>query len=76
MKSRFAPNTTRAGEIYTYLENNPEIDSYVIIDDEDTEWEYFDLELNLIKTSNNEGLKEESVAQIIEILNKQNIKTR
>lgn len=77
IKSRFDPITTRAGEIFTYLETNKEIQSFIIIDDEDSEWEYFDLDKNLIKTNyHDKGLKEEHIRQIIEILGKSNTKTR
>lgn len=77
IKSRFDPITTRAGEIFTYLETNSEIQSFIIIDDEDSEWEYFDLDKNLIKTNyDDKGLKEEHADTIIEMLEKANIKTR
>lgn len=75
IKSRFHPITTRAGEIYTWLEKNkPE--SFLIIDDEESEWEYFGLEKNLIETSNDNGITETDIEKAINILNNENIKTR
>lgn len=59
------------------METNKEVQSFIIIDDEDSEWEYFDLDKNLIKTNyHDKGLKEEHIRQIIEILGKSNTKTR
>jgi len=69
---KIIPETTRAGEIKVWLENNPNIETFIILDDEFfSYYEYFGYDKNLIKTSYyDEGLKEEHFQKAIKILNK------
>ncbi|MGM9878818.1 MAG: HAD domain-containing protein [Bacilli bacterium] len=68
---KFNPETTRAGEINLWLNNN-DVESFVILDDEKSEWEYFGYEQNVIETHYNEGLLENNVTKAIQILNNKN----
>lgn len=72
------PNTTRAGEIYTWLSSTHDIiDSFVILDDKNCSYDYFDYNYNFIKTDYFKGgLTEEHVWQAINILNKTRTKKR
>lgn len=75
INSRFHPLTTRAGEIYTWLKDK-EIESFLILDDDESEWEYFGLEKNLIETSKKYGITEKAIEKAINILNNEKTKTR
>lgn len=76
-KVRINPYTTRTGEIYKWLNNNENIESFVIIDDEEFEYENFGYQDNFIKTDYyNGGLQKEHVEKAKEILNYQKNKTR
>ena len=62
----------RAIEILSYLSSHPEIENYIILDDEDFSWKHFNLDSHWIDTSNedliwdlrNDGLKEEHIEYI------------
>lgn len=74
---KLEPNTTRAGEINTWLKNNKEVESFIILDDDDSYLEYFGYDQNLIKTSYYDGgLKEEHIEKAVEILNHKQRKIR
>ena len=71
---KFDPYTTRGGEINTYLNKHQEIDNFVIIDDDNLEYDYFNFENNFIQTDKKNGLTKEDVEKAINILN--NIKLK
>lgn len=60
--------TDRGDEIRDWLERHPEVESFVILDDDSDMCEF--TETNLVKTTNSRGLREEHVIKAIEILNK------
>ena len=65
----YDPKTTRAAEINSYIENHEEIESFLILDDENHEWEYFGFENNWIHTDPSKGaLQKHHIPQAIEIL--------
>lgn len=68
--------TNRAHAVKTWLDEHPEVKSFVIIDDEEAGWDYFNLDKNYIQTSYTGGLLPEHVTQAIEILNKTKVKKR
>ena len=73
----YDPKTTRAAEVYSYLKSNEEIESFLILDDENHEWEHFGLEHNWIQTnSHSGGLLKEHINQGVEILSNQIKKRR
>lgn len=55
-------------EINTYLENNPQITNYLIINSEDLDLSYKNKRHTLV--TNNNGLNEKDIDKAIEILNK------
>lgn len=65
-------------EILSYLSSHPEIENYIILDDEDFSWKHFNLDSHWIDTSNedlvwnlrNDGLKEEHIEYIKNNLDK------
>lgn len=76
-KVRINPYTTRTGEIYKWLNNNENIESFVIIDDEEFEYENFGYQDNFIKTDYyNGGLLKEHVEEAINMLNNPKVKKR
>ena len=61
----------------SYLENHEEIESFLILDDENHEWDYFGYEDNWIKTDpNNGGLLPVHVEEAINMLNNPKVKKR
>lgn len=63
--------TGRAAEIQKWISEH-EVDSFVILDDEDYDWANYGYENNWIRPTwfGNGGLKREHVNKAIEILNK------
>lgn len=59
----------RGDEIRTWLLEHPEVETFVILDDEDDMCEF--TETNLIKTTYQHGLQQEDVDKAIKILNKE-----
>ena len=71
----FDPYTTRVGEINEWL-SDKDIESFVILDDEDFNYEFFSLDKNFVKIENPLiGLQETDINKAKKILNIKN-KTR
>lgn len=71
-KEMFDPTTTRAAEVNNWLKEHKDIESFVILDDEDHIWDYFGFDRYWIQPSwfeENGGLKKEHVERAITILN-------
>ena len=67
------PMTTRAAEVYNWLKKHQDIESFVILDDEDHMWKYFGYDKYWIQPSwyqEDGGLQQEHVKKAIKILNK------
>lgn len=65
------PETGRAAEVHKWLKRHPEVTHFVILDDEDSRWDYFGYDTHWIQPSYfdvNGGLSEEHVKQAITIL--------
>lgn len=58
----------RGDEIRDWLERHPEVESFIILDDDSDMCEFTDI--NLVKTSHSRGLREEHVIKAIEMLNR------
>jgi len=58
----------RGDEIRDWLERHPEVESFIILDDDSDMCEFTNT--NLVKTTNSRGLREEHVIKAIDILNK------
>lgn len=67
----------RAEEILNYLEDHPEIESFVILDDEDFRWAHYGLERHWVDTSYYDeeyGIREEGITDDIVEYIKNNVK--
>lgn len=72
----FDPYSIRSGEIKEWLDNN-EVNSFVILDDEDFNYKYFSLDDNLVMLDPNRGIELEDIEKAIKILNcKNKVKTK
>lgn len=66
------PTTGRAAEVHNWLSNNPDVENFVILDDENWKWNYYGYEKYWIRPSYfdiNGGLLKEHVIKAINILN-------
>ena len=67
-KTILMPHNNRDAEIKEWLSRHPEVDHFVILDDEDEFKDEF-LKNNFVKTTFEKGLLQEHVAKAIKILN-------
>ena len=72
----FDPYSIRSGGIKEWLDKN-EVDSFVILDDEDFNYKYFSLDDNLVMLDPNRGIELCDIEKSIKILNCRNkVKTK
>lgn len=67
------PTTTRAAEVYNWIKEHPDVESFVILDDEDHLWSYYGYNKYWIQPSwyqKDGGLQPEHIKEAIEILNR------
>lgn len=65
------PTTTRAAEVYNWIKEHPDVESFVILDDEDHFWSYYGYNKYWIQPSwyqKDGGLQPEHIKEAIEIL--------
>lgn len=71
IRENFEPGYGRSREVYNWLAAHPEVKDFVILDDEDHEWDYYGYDKHWIRPSWFEpdgGLKPEHVKAAVKIL--------
>ena len=67
---KYNPFTTRGGEIKSYLNNHADIESFVIIDDQNIDYDYFGFSDKFVQIDRSVGLTLEDINKAEMVLNK------